>query len=198
MTSNAMGATGNDIPPAGPNRSATCARAPIAEVRQGRHRHGAGHSPVHDRSAGRRAMSCSKAFPVSPRPPCPRRLPVFLGTHYQRIQFTPDLRPATSPAPTSLTARPTSSSSARGRSFCRCCWPTRSTAPRPRRSRPSSKRCRRTRSPSRAPRCPCRSRSWCWATQNPRRAGGRLPAARGAAGPLLLRVEMGYPGAITR
>ena len=57
---------------------------------------------------------------------------------------------ATSPASRSTTSAPASSSSAPGRSSPRWCWPTRSTAPRPRRSRRCSKRWRSSRSPSTA------------------------------------------------
>ena len=57
-----------------------------------------------------------------------------------------------------------SACSASRRALCsrRCCWPTRSTARRPRPSPRCSKRCRNARSPSPATPTGCRSRSSCW------------------------------------
>ena len=57
------------------------------------------------------------------------------------------------------------------------CWPTRSTAPRPRSRARCSRRCRSGRSPSATRRSRCPSRSWCWRrrTRSSRRAPTRCP-----------------------
>jgi MoxR-like ATPase len=73
-----------------------------------------------------------------------------LDLEFKRIQFTPDLLPATSPGASSTTSARAASSSG-GDPFSRtCCSLTRSTARRPRRRRRSSRACRRRRSRSRA------------------------------------------------
>ena len=70
-------------------------------------------------------------------------------------------------------ARRARSSSAAGRCSPACCWPTRSTGPRPRRSRRCSRRCRSARSPWRARPSRCRARSTC--SPRPTRSSTRAP-----------------------
>ena len=67
---------------------------------------------------------------------------IALGLDFRRIQFTPDLMPATSLAATSTTATGGILSCAKGRSSPILSWPTRSTGPRPRPNPPCWKRCR--------------------------------------------------------
>ena len=105
-----------------------------------------------------------------------RSLGQALALQFRRIQFTPDLMPATSSAPRSSkrTTAPASatSSSSPGRCSPTCCWPTNSTARRRRPRPPCWRRCRNT--PSAMPASPmrCRSRSSCW----PRRIRSSRPA----------------------
>ena len=68
-----------------------------------------------------------------------------------------------------------SSSFSRGRSSPTSCWPTRSTARRPRRSRPCSKRCRSIRSPSAAQTHKLEEPFFVMATQNPLEKEGTYP-----------------------
>ena len=65
-----------------------------------------------------------------------------LGLEFARAQFTPDLLPADLTGSFLYDQRRGSSSSAGGRCSPACCWPTRSTAPRPRPSPRCSRRCR--------------------------------------------------------
>jgi hypothetical protein len=51
---------------------------------------------------------------------------------FKRIQFTPDLVPPTWSARASTTRRPATSAPRWGRCSPTCCWPTKSTARRPR------------------------------------------------------------------
>ncbi len=60
------------------------------------------------------------------------------GSH-ARIQFTPDLLPSDVTGVTVYDQQRAPSSSTPGRSSTRSCWPTRSTAPRPRPSRRCSR-----------------------------------------------------------
>src|SRR5476649_2668872 len=81
---------------------------------------------------------------------------------FSRIQFTPDLMPADVTGHAVFDIKQQSFSVRKGRCSPTCCWPTRSTARRPRPSRRCSKRCRSARSPSRARRTDWGRRSWCW------------------------------------
>ena len=94
--------------------------------------------------------------------------------------------------------RPARSSSCTGRSSPTCCWPTRSTARRPRRRPRCSRRCRSARSPSaastlRAARAVLRA-----GHAEPDRAGRHLPAARGPARPLHVQHHGRLPHRRTR
>ena len=62
----------------------------------------------------------------------PARRPERSICAFKRIQFTPDLLPATSPAASSSTSGGGVRVPARARSSPTCSWPTRSTGPRPR------------------------------------------------------------------
>ncbi len=77
-----------------------------------------------------------------------RTLADALHLKFQRIQFTPDLMPADLIGTNVVLENPegggAGSSSSPARSSAICCWPTRSTAPRPRRSRRCWKPCRRS------------------------------------------------------
>ena len=80
-----------------------------------------------------------------------------------------------------------SSASSPGRSSPTWCWPTRSTAPRPRRSRRCSRRCRSRRVTVATTSPPAAGAVLRPGDAEPDRDGGHLPAARGAARPLLLQ-----------
>ena len=84
-----------------------------------------------------------------------------------------------------------SSSSSTGRSSPASCWPTKSTAPRPRRSRPCWRPCRSTPSPSAARRYTLDEPFFVHGHAEPHRAGRHLSAARGPARPLLLQAGRG-------
>ena len=102
-----------------------------------------------------------------------------LHLKFARIQFTPDLmpgdiigtnivrederRPQVPGVPAAARSSPTS------------CWPTRSTAPRPRPSRRCSRPCRRTACPPAARRIRWSSRSSCWPRMNPLEMEGTYP-----------------------
>ncbi len=82
---------------------------------------------------------------------------------------------------------------ARARSSPTWCWPTRSTAPRPRCSRRCSRRCRSGRSPSatRPSRCP--TPFLVLATQNPIEQEGTYPLPEAQVDRFMLKVKVGYP-----
>jgi MoxR-like ATPase len=75
-----------------------------------------------------------------------RTLAQALTLPFSRIQFTPDLMPADVIGTNIVMEDPETGRRKfefqRGRSLPRSCWPTRSTAPRPRPSRRCSRRCR--------------------------------------------------------
>ncbi len=92
-----------------------------------------------------------------------RTLAESMQLEFSRIQFTPDLMPAdiigTNIIMEDQATGARSSASSGARCSRRSCWPTRSTAPRPRRSRPCWRPCRRSRSPSRGSGSSSRRRS---------------------------------------
>jgi MoxR-like ATPase len=87
-----------------------------------------------------------------------KTLATTLRGTFKRIQFTPDLVPADLVGTAIFNPRPASSALA-GAGFTTCCWPTRSTARRPRCRARCSRSCRsaRSRSPARPTRCRSRS-----------------------------------------
>ena len=107
-----------------------------------------------------------------------------LGLDFARAQFTPDLLPADLTGSFLYDQRTASSSSGAGRCSPGCCWPTRSTARRPRPSRRCSRRCRSARSPSRARPSRCPSPFHVLATANPIEYEGTYPLPGGPARPV--------------
>ena len=148
--------------------------------RPGRRRHRPARSPC---SAA--ATCCSRACPASPRrcscAPWPRRS--TLDT--KRVQFTPDLMPGDVTGSLVYDARTREFDvPRRARSSPTCCWPTRSTARRPRPSRRCSRRWRSGRSPSTAQPRPLPDAVHRRRHPEPGRVRGHLPAARGPARPV--------------
>ena len=82
---------------------------------------------------------------------------------------------------------------ARARSSPTSCWPTKSTARRPRRRPRCSRRCRSTRSPSAATRYTLRAAVLRAGHAESDRAGRHLSAARGAARSLHVHDRLDYP-----
>ena len=87
-----------------------------------------------------------------------------------------------------------SSASSRARSSPRSCWPTRSTAPRPRRSRPCSKRCRSTASPSAARSTRLKEPFFVMATQNPIEQEGTYPLPEAQLDRFFFKLIVNYSG----
>ena len=107
------------------------------------------------------------------------------GSRFARVQFTPDLLPATSPASSICEpARRGVRVPARARCSPTSCSPTRSTAPRRRRRPRCSRRCRSARSRSTATTHAARAAVPRPRDAEPDRVRGHVPAARGAARPL--------------
>ena len=103
-----------------------------------------------------------------------------LDLKFSRIQFTPDLMPSDITGTDIIQEDPDHRAAAarlhaRARSSPTSCWPTRSTARRPRRSPRCSRPCRSTGSPCRArPTC-CEEPFFVFATQNPIELEGTYP-----------------------
>lgn len=89
-----------------------------------------------------------------------RSLATALDLETKRIQFTPDLMPGDVTGSLIYDSRSAQFSFRAVPSSPTSCWPTRSTAPRPRRSRRCWRPWRSVRSPSTASPGPCRIRSW--------------------------------------
>ena len=126
----------------------------------------AGRGPRPDR--GRARASARRCWPEPSR--------ARSASSFARIQFTPDLLPSDVTGASMLEGR-RASASCPARSSPRCCWPTRSTAPRRAPSRRCSRPWRSARSRSRARRGRCPTRSWCWRprTRSSSRAPSRCP-----------------------
>ena len=112
-----------------------------------------------------------------------RTFATVLGLEFTRVQFTPDLLPADLTGATVLDRAPAIRCSGPARYSPGCCWPTRSTGPRPRPRRPCSRRWPKARS---APtgvtrRCPAVRGD---RHRQPDRVRGHLPAAGGPARPV--------------
>ena len=73
-----------------------------------------------------------------------------LGLEFGRIQFTPDLMPGDIIGANLFNFQTSTFTLTRGRSSANCCWPTRSTARRPRPRPRCWRRCRSGASPSTA------------------------------------------------
>ena len=126
-----------------------------------------------------------------------RTLADALHLKFQRIQFTPDLMPAdligTNIVMETPEGRQAIRVSARARSSATCCWPTRSTGPRPKRSRPCWKRCRsiRSRSPDRRTRLS--EPFFVLATQNPLEMEGTYPLPEAQLDRFFCKLLVKYP-----
>ena len=162
-----------------------------------RRRHGGGHAPVPHRPARRRSRPARRRarrrqdHPVQDLRPRPRHRSTTASSS------RPTCSPPTSPAPTSSTARRTSSSCARGRSSARCCWPTRSTGPRQDAVGPARSDAGEP-GHHRGDHAAFAAAVHGAGDAEPGRAGRRLPAARGPARPLPAARRMGYPGRSAR
>ena len=133
----------------------------------------AGHRQDPARARLRRVPEAGvQARPVHPRPDAGRP-----GGH-QPVQL-PDQHLLRSP---------------RGRCSPSSCWPTRSTARRPRPRRRCSRPCRSARSRSTAPRTRCRAGFMVVATQNPIEQEGTYPLPEAQLDRFLFKVLIGYPG----
>ena len=116
----------------------------------------------------------ARGLPRASARPWPRaRSPGRSGWTSREPSSPPTCCPPTSPARSSTTSAPRSSSSGAARCSPGCCWPTRSTARRPRPSPRCSRRCRSGRSPSRARPSRCPSRSTC--SRPPTRSSTKAP-----------------------
>ena len=71
-----------------------------------------------------------------------RALAASVGCSFGRVQFTPDLMPADVTGHAVYDPKAEASACGAARCSPTCCWPTRSTAPRPRPNRPCCRPCR--------------------------------------------------------
>ena len=158
-----------------------CSRHP-----QGGGRPRPGHRPHAGRAAGRgaraaRGRAWHRQDPARARPSRARSRCAF-----KRIQFTPDLMPGDIAGHQRLQlqqAQPVRAAPT-GRSSPTSCSPTRSTARRPRRRPPCWRPCRSAQVTVDGVSYPLREPFIVHRHPEPDRAGGHLPAAGGAAGPL--------------
>nr|WP_258320904.1 AAA family ATPase [Curtobacterium flaccumfaciens] len=102
-----------------------------------------------------------------------RALAQALELNYARVQFTPDLMPSDVSGHAVYDPKTESSRSAAARCSRTCCWPTRSTAPRPRPSRRCWK-CAGRPGHHRGQSLRWHRRSWPW-PQNPVEQEGTYP-----------------------
>ena len=112
----------------------------------------------------------------------------------RRIQFTPDLLPSDVTGVSIFDQERRSSSSGRARSSPTSCWPTRSTAPRP---RPSPRCWRHGGAPGHRRRRELRAGPpfLVIATQNPVDMEGTYPLPEAQLDRFIARISMGYPAA---
>ena len=112
----------------------------------------------------------------------------------KRVQFTPDLMPGDITGSMVIdSAQRRAVASARGRCSPTCCWPTRSTARRPRPSPRCSRRWRRARSPSTGVPRPLPRPFLVAATQNPVEYEGTYPLPEAQLDRFLLKVVLPLP-----
>ena len=115
------------------------------------------------------------------------------GLRFARVQFTPDLMPSDVTGPTIYDQRSGELRFRRGRCSPTSCWPTRSTARRPRPRRRCSRRCRSARSRARSALAPLERPFLVLATQNPIEYEGTYPLPEAQLDRFLLRIRVGYP-----
>ena len=126
-----------------------------------------------------------------------RPSPSVLELQFRRIQFTPDLMPSDITGTEILEEdHATGKRSFRfvhGPSSPTSCWPTRSTARRPRRRRPCSRPCRSTRSRSRGTIYDLDPPFFVLATQNPIEQEGTYPLPEAQLDRFMFCVYIDYP-----
>ena len=121
-----------------------------------------------------------------------------LDLNFSRIQFTPDLMPSDITG-TEIIEEDRShraaraSASSRGRSSPTSCWPTRSTARRPRPRPRCCRRCRSTRSPSAGNTYQLDAPFFVLATQNPIEQEGTYPLPEAQLDRFMFNVRRGLP-----
>ena len=128
-----------------------------------------------------------------------RTLSEVLDLSFNRIQFTPDLMPADivghesgggeSRWPAGIPV------SARARSSPTCCWPTKSTGPRPRRNRRCWRRCRRSSVTAGGQIRNLAEPFFVLATQNPIDQEGTYPLPEAQLDRFFFKLLVGYPSA---
>ena len=116
----------------------------------------------------------------------------LMGLQFSRIQFTSDLLPADIVGTSIYDRERSNFRFIRDRSSHNLCWPTRSTAPRPRHKAPCSKRWKSGRSRQTAKRGRCRT-FFVVATQNPSHQIGTFALPESQLDRFLMRLELGYP-----
>ena len=121
-----------------------------------------------------------------------------LSLDFTRIQFTPDLMPSDITGTEVLAGRPRNRHAAfairaAGRCSPTCCWPTKSTARRPRRRPRCSKRCKSGRSRPAAIGIALPDPFFVLATQNPIEQEGTYPLPEAQLDRFLFKVFVGYP-----
>ena len=121
----------------------------------------------------------------------------ILDIQFKRIQFTPDLMPSDITGTNVLEEDDARHGgtfvSWKGRSLPISCWPTKSTARRPRHRPPSYRRCRSAKFPSAAQPTICRSRSFTIATQNPIEQEGTYPLPEAQLDRFMFNIKVDYP-----
>ena len=116
-----------------------------------------------------------------------------VNLQFGRVQFTIDLLPADIIGSEILDQPAARSTSTAARSSPICCWPTRSTGPRPRCNRPCWRPCRSGGSPSAATRCRLPAPFLTIATQNPVEQAGTFELPEAQLDRFMLCHRLHYP-----